>query len=105
MFDSGHTVLLYMAPELFTGHYDASVVYALAILLWYVCEGQADTGSTLRRFNPSFCGQYSASARELPAVYEQKHAVEVVNAVKSGAAFTLMMCRALIVSQADLQRY
>ncbi|EDO44458.1 predicted protein [Nematostella vectensis] len=31
---------IHMAPELFSGHYDNSVdVYALGILLWYICAG------------------------------------------------------------------
>ena len=42
---------IHMAPELFTGSYDASVdIYALGILLWYIVSGQVRLPRAYEKF-------------------------------------------------------
>lgn len=64
---------IHMAPELFSGRYDASVdVYAFGILFWYVCAGHV----------------------RLPANFEQCMNKDMLwNAVKRGA---LRFCTSLL---------
>lgn len=42
---------VHMAPELLSGHYDASVdVYAFGILFWYICAGHVKLPCVFEHF-------------------------------------------------------